>query len=151
MEIQLEVFIVVIISVIWVSVFVPYVRKVYLRFMKRFYLLLILICIFLSCERDKDVDLTIVSVVNEQVTPSYISAEVQCRFQTEATLRDVYLQYSLTPDFVEYEEVEMWENDGKYRTYVEDLRDNTIYYIRYAISNSYSDRKSTRLNSSHAT
>ena len=112
--------------------------KQYIYSYRCVFLILCIGTLFLSCERDKDVDLTTVSVVNEQVTPSYTSAEVQCCFQTEATLRDVYLQYSLTPDFVEYEEVEMWENDGKYSTNVEDLRDNTIYYIRYAISNSYS-------------
>ena len=106
--------------------------------MKRFYSLLILICIFLSCERDKDIDLTTVSVVNEQIATSYTSAEVQCGFQTEATLRNVYLQYSSTSDFSEYAEVAMWEDEGKYCTYVEELQDNTIYYIRYVISNRYS-------------
>ena len=112
--------------------------KQYIYSYRCVFLILCIGTLFFSCERDKDIDLTTISVVNEQITPSYISAEVQCRFQTEATLRDVYLQYSLTPDFVEYEKVEMWENDGKYRTYVEDLRDNTIYYIRYVVSNRYS-------------
>ena len=103
--------------------------------------LLLCLCLDLlviSCNKDNDIDLTTVSVVNEQVTPSYISAEVQCRFQTEATLRDAYLQYSLTSDFAEYGEVMMWENNGGYHTYVEDLQDNTIYYIRYVVSNRYS-------------
>ena len=101
-------------------------------------LFLTLVILFISCERDKDVDLTTVLVVNEHIAPSYTSAEVQCSFQTEATLRNAYLQYSSTSDFSEYEEIAMWENNGGYHTYVEDLQDNTIYYIRYVVSNRYS-------------
>ena len=112
--------------------------KQYIYSYRCVFLILCIGTLFLSCERDKDVDLTTVSVVNEQVTPSYTSAEVQCCFQTEATLRNVYLQYSSTSDFSEYGEVAMWEEEGKYCTYVGELLDNTIYYIRYVVSNRYS-------------
>ena len=110
--------------------------------MKNIYLtFIILVCIytcFTSCERDNDIELTTISVVNERFTPSYTSAGVRCRFSTDATLRNVCLQYSLTSDFTEHEEVAMWESDGSYHASLENLQDNTAYYIRYSVSNRFS-------------
>ena len=100
--------------------------------------LIIIFLVFISCERDNDIELTTISVVNEQFTPSYTSAGVRCRFTTDATLRNVYLQSSLTSDFTEYEEVAMWESDGNYHANLVDLQDNTTYYIRYSVSNRFS-------------
>ena len=96
------------------------------------------VLLFISCERDNDIELTTISVTNEQFTPSYTSAGVRCRFTTDATLRNVCLQYSLTSDFTEYEEVAMWESDGSYHASLENLQDNTTYYIRYSVSNRFS-------------
>ena len=96
------------------------------------------VLLFISCERDNDIELTTISVANEQFTPSYTSAGVRCQFTTDATLRNVCLQYSLTSDFTEYEEVAMWESDGSYHASLENLQDNTAYYIRYSVSNRFS-------------
>ena len=97
-----------------------------------------LITLFVACEKDEEIDLTTISVSNEQFTPSYTSATLQCSFATKATLRNVYVQYASTQDFVEYDEMEMSKSDDVYLVVLDSLQDNTTYYVRYAVSNRYS-------------
>lgn len=97
-----------------------------------------LIIVFVACEKDEDIDLTTISVLNEQFTPSYTSAFLQSCFTTKATLRNVYVEYAITPDFSKYEKMEMLEEDDVYSVKLDKLQDNTIYYVRYAVKNSYS-------------
>lgn len=94
--------------------------------------------LFVACEKDEEIDLTTISVSNEQFTPSYTSATLQCSFATKATLRNVYVQYATTQDFVEYDEMEMSKSDDVYSAVLDSLQDNTTYYVRYAVSNRYS-------------
>ena len=114
------------------------------REMKKIYLGIItlitfsLSALFVACEKDEEIDLTTISVSNEQFTPSYTSASIQCSFNTKATLRNVYVQYATSQDFVEYDEIEMSKADGIYSVVLDGLQDNTTYYIRYAVSNRYS-------------
>ena len=101
-------------------------------------LTIILMGVFVSCERDKEVMLTAVSVTNEQITPTYKSATISSTISSEATIRDVFVQYTVTKDFAEYDEVPMQEKDGIYTAELIDLLDNTTYYYRYAASNRHS-------------
>lgn len=101
-------------------------------------LTIILMGVFVSCERDKEVMLTAVSVTNEQITPMYKSATISSTISSEATIRDVFVQYTVTKDFAEYDEVPMQEKDGIYTAELIDLLDNTTYYYRYAASNRHS-------------
>ena len=94
--------------------------------------------LFVACEKDEEIDLTTISVSNEQFTPSYTSATLQCSFATKATLRNVYVQYAMTHDFAEYDEMEMSTSDDVYLIVLDSLQDNTTYYVRYAMSNRYS-------------
>ena len=94
--------------------------------------------LFVACEKDEEIDLTTISVSNEQFTPSYTSATLQCSFATKATLRNVYVQYATTHDFAEYNEMEMSKSDDVYLIVLDSLQDNTTYYVRYAVSNRYS-------------
>ena len=99
---------------------------------------IILMGVFVSCERDKEVMLTAVSITNEQITPMYKSATISSTISSEATIRDVFVQYTVTKDFAEYDEVPMQEKDGIYTAELIDLLDNTTYYYRYAASNRHS-------------
>ena len=114
------------------------------REMKKIHLFIVtlitcsLITLFVACEKDEEIDLTTISVSNEQCTPSYTSATLQCSFATKATLRNVYVQYTTAQDFAEYEEREMSNADGVYSVVLDGLKDNTTYYVRYAVSNRYS-------------
>lgn len=101
-------------------------------------LIIILMGVFVSCERDKEVMLTAVSITNEQITPTYKSATISSTISSEATIRDVFVQYTVTKDFAEYDEVPMQEKDGIYTAELIDLLDNTTYYYRYAASNRHS-------------
>ena len=94
--------------------------------------------LFVACEKDAEIDLTTISISKELFTPSYTSAVLQCSFATKATLRNVYVQYATTSDFAEYDELEMQMQDDMYSVVLDELQDNTTYYIRYMVSNRYS-------------
>ena len=114
------------------------------REMKKIHLFIVtlitcsLITLFVACEKDEDIELTTISVSNEQFTPSYTSATLQCSFATKATLRNVYVQYATIQNFAEYDEKEMSKADNVYSVVLDSLQDNTTYYVRYAVSNRYS-------------
>ena len=108
-----------------------------------------LITLFVACEKDEEIDLTTISVSNEQCTPSYTSATLQCSFATKATLRNVYVQYATTQDFVEYDEMEMSKSDDVYSVVLDSLQDNTTYYVRYAVSNRYSSAITAEISTFH--
>ena len=103
-----------------------------------YYLLLICILVLFSCEKDQEAMLTQLRVVKEQFTPSYTSIVVECQLSTSASINDVYVQYTTSQDFADYQEEEMQKKDGKYTVNLSNLEDNTTYYIRYAASNRYS-------------
>ena len=103
----------------------------------------ILLCIglvsgFVACEKDKEFELTKLSVENETITPSYESADVSCRLKADATISEAYVHYSLSSSFAKYEVAKMSEEKGVYVAQLTSLQDNTIYYIRYSVSNEYS-------------
>lgn len=114
------------------------------REMKKIHLFIVtlitfsLSALFVACEKDEEIDLTTISVSNEQFTPSYTSVAIQCSFNTKATLRNVYVQYATSQDFAGYEEMEMSKADDVYSVVLDSLQDNTTYYVRYAVSNLYS-------------
>lgn len=97
-----------------------------------------IIALFISCEKDQEAMLTQLRVVKEQFTPSYTSIAVECQLSTSASINDVYVQYTTSQDFADYQEEEMQKKDGKYTVNLSNLEDNTTYYIRYAASNRYS-------------
>lgn len=105
--------------------------------------------LFVACEKDEDIELTTISVSNEQFTPSYTSATLQCSFDTKATLRNVYVQYATTQDFARYDEIEMSKADNVYSIVLDSLQDNTTYYVRYAVSNRYSSATIEEISTFH--
>ena len=110
----------------------------------------ILLCIglvsgFVACEKDKEFELTKLSVENETITPSYESADVSCRLKADATISDAYVHYSLSSSFAKYEVAKMSEENGVYVAQLTSLQDNTIYYIRYSASNNYSSAVTTEV------
>lgn len=110
----------------------------------------ILLCIglvsgFVACEKDKEFELTKLSVENETITPSYESADVSCRLKADATISEAYVYYSLSSSFAKYEVAKMSEEKGVYVAQLTSLQDNTIYYIRYSVSNKYSSVVTTEV------
>ena len=110
----------------------------------------ILLCIglvagFVACEKDKEFELTKLTVENETITPSYESADVSCRLKADATISEAYVHYSLSSSFAKYEVAKMSEEKGVYVAQLTSLQDNTIYYIRYSVSNKYSTMVATEV------
>lgn len=110
--------------------------------MKKIYSVMIL-CVavvtsmlFVSCERDIVPTETVLSVINEEVTPSYISCKVTCSFYTNATIDYASVQYSTTEDFARYNVTKMTKNtdDGSYSVELTKLQVNTTYYFRYEVN-----------------
>ena len=109
--------------------------------MKKIYSILLcigLVAGFVACEKDKEFALTTLSINNEVITPAYNSADVRCSFKTDATISDAYVQYALSSSFAKYEVAKMTEEKGIYAAQLVGLADNTMYYIRYEVSNKYS-------------
>ena len=100
------------------------------------YFLLLALCV--SCEQDKEFAKTEANIINENIIPSYTSAQISCMISTDATVDQLFLQYSTQEDYSNYQEVEMIFSDGVYSTKLDDLLSNTLYYIRYLAKNSYS-------------
>ena len=95
--------------------------------------------LFVACEEDrKDLALTTLSVSDEKVTPSYVSAVIQCALKSSATISEAYVQYAANRDFADSKKVEMTLENGLYNAELTDLQDSTLYYIRYEASNCYS-------------
>ena len=58
--------------------------------------------LFVSCERDIVPTETVLSVIDEEITPSYTLCKVTCSFYTDATIEYASVQYSTTEDFARY-------------------------------------------------
>ena len=112
--------------------------------MKKIYV--VLLCMMaglMACEKDIDFGKTKLVVETNKVTPDYTSAIIECAIATDATVNEVYLQYTTDSMFYEYQETEMTEYIRKcYRAEIVDLQENTVYYYRYLVRNALSSAMS---------
>ena len=118
--------------------------------MKKIYTILVCLCMlasFVACEKDKEFVLTTLSVTGEVLAPTYEAATIQCKLSADATISEAYVHYSLTSSFEDYEEVKMTLVNENYSALLLNLADNTTYYIRYEVSNKYSQVISKSVNS----
>ena len=118
--------------------------------MKKIYTILVCLCMlagFVACEKDKEFVLTTLSVTGEVLAPTYEAATIQCKLSAEAPISEAYVHYSLTSSFEDYEEVKMTLVNENYSALLLNLADNTTYYIRYEVSNKYSQVMSKSVNS----
>ncbi len=92
--------------------------------------------LFVSCERDIVPTETVLSVIDEEITPSYTLCKVTCSFYTDATIEYASVQYSTTEDFARYNVTKMTKNtdDGSYSVELTKLQVNTTYYFRYEVN-----------------
>lgn len=110
--------------------------------MKKIYSVMIL-CVavvtsmlFVSCERDIVPTETVLSVIDEEVTPSHSTCQITCSFHTDATIEYASVQYSTTEDFAKYNVTKMIPNydNGSYSVKLTKLQPNTTYYFRYEVN-----------------
>ena len=107
---------------------------------KLYFLLLVLVTMFAGCKEDREVEFTTFEIVDEKFTSSYTSVDLNCKVRCAATIKKLYLQYDTVAEFSTYQEVELVENEKTegYSVKIDDLLDNTTYYVRYVAVNSYS-------------
>ena len=116
--------------------------------MKKIYLLLLILAtMFVACNYDRDVVFSTFEVEDETIIPSYTSTLLMCKVRCAATINQFYLQYDTVADFSTYQEVELVENKKTdvYSVKIDDLLDNTTYYVRYLAVNSYSQVTSEKV------
>ena len=112
--------------------------------MKKIYV--VLLCMMaglMACEKDIDFGKTKLVVETNKVTPDCTSAIIECAIATDATVNEVYLQYTTDSMFFDYQEADMTEYIRKcYRAEIVDLQENTVYYYRYLVRNALSSAMS---------
>jgi hypothetical protein len=112
--------------------------------MKKIYVVLLcMMACLMACEKDIDFGKTKLVVETNKVTPDYTSAIIECAIATDATVNEVYLQYTTDSMFFDYHEADMTEYIRKcYRAEIVDLQENTVYYYRYLVRNALSSAMS---------
>ena len=115
--------------------------------MKKIYLFfLIFPIIFVACKKNKDAEISTFSIQNENIVPSSTTMELSCDVVCSATIKELYLQYGTKKDFEKYEEVKMNKNGkSSYSVTIDNLIENTTYYVRYLAVNSYSSMQSEKI------
>ena len=112
--------------------------------MKKIYV--VLLCMMaglMACEKDIDFGKTKLVVETNKVTTDCTSAIIECAIATDATVNEVYLQYTTDSMFFDYQEADMTEYIRKcYRAEIVDLQENTVYYYRYLVRNALSSAMS---------
>ena len=109
--------------------------------MKKIILLLFIFgFVHISCEQqiDHEISVATISVEGESLIASYNSIEVSAYFYTSATVRNVVVQYANNSLFSNYSEASLSSYNGKFAGKLNNLHENSVYYIRYVLSNNYS-------------
>ena len=114
--------------------------------MKKIYLVMV-ICVavfasglFIACDEDIIPTETVLSVIDEEVTPSHSTCQITCSFHTDATIEYASVQYSTTEDFAKYNVTKMipksdyYDDNGSYSVKLTKLQPNTTYYFRYEVN-----------------
>ena len=93
-----------------------------------------------SCDRDIFPTETVLSVIDEEVTPSHSTCQITCTFHTDATIEYASVQYSTTEDFARYNVTKMipksdyYDGNGSYSVELIKLQPTTTYYFRYEVN-----------------
>lgn len=96
--------------------------------------------LFVSCDEDIVPTETVLSVIDEEVTPSHSTCQITCTFHTDATIEYASVQYSTTEDFARYNVTKMipksdyYYDNGSYSVKLTKLQPNTTYYFRYEVN-----------------
>jgi len=105
------------------------------------YLLGVLL-LLVSCEKDPEVTASYVYVDNEQVSATLYSLNIRCNIKSDVKIHEVRVEYATEEDdldnyFVDNER--MTESGSLYTASLTGLKEDTYYYIRYKVEDSYSN------------
>lgn len=105
------------------------------------YIILVLGLLFITttCQREEELTLAEVAVKSHSVDALYTTANVACTFDCNVPFKNATVHYSTNEDFAEYNAVTMLkQEDGSWGATLTELVNDTRYYIRYEVSNRYS-------------
>ena len=109
--------------------------------MKIKYIVLCLLLVLVSCQRDEEMEIGQVSIGKEHLEASYSSVEISCRFQTNVTIKNVQAYLSTEADFSSAKSYSLSEKEkNTFGATIEGLKDASTYYVRYEISNRWSSK-----------
>ena len=111
--------------------------------MKKFFKLyacLLVLGIFIACDPEPEPPLTVATINNETVEPHYKSVKVSCELSSNFTIEYAKACLYLTTDFTEVYSMTLLTrtSEGVYEGEIDGLKENTTYYIRYQIINTWS-------------
>lgn len=106
------------------------------------YIILVLsVCLSLTaCEREELPPPTKVLIDSLVIKPAYVNADVFCRFYSNVTIQYARLYVSTEMDFADATEITLTrESSNNFRTTIWNLANGQKYYVRYEITNIYSE------------
>ena len=107
--------------------------------MKIKYIALCLLLALVGCQRDEEMEMAWVKVSNEVIEPRYKSVRISSTISSNATVDNVTVILSTTPEFSSTTRYTMEKQpDGKYHAAIANLTHSTTYYVRYQGSNQWS-------------
>lgn len=120
----------------------------------RLYQYIILIsCLVLgttTCQREEEVALAELSLKNEQIEAQYTTARLSCAFECNATFKNATIHYATNESFEEYLTQDMKkQKDGSWATALTNLINDTVYFVRYVVANSYSSMMAEQVDTFH--
>ena len=93
-----------------------------------------------TCQREEEVTLAELFVRNQCIAPQYTTAQLSCAFECNGTFKQAMVYYSTDITFEEYQSQEKKKKkDGSWLVELENLLNDTTYYVRYEVLNSYSN------------
>lgn len=114
--------------------------------MKIKYIALCLLLALVGCQRDKEMEMAWVKVSNEVIEPHYKSVRISSTISSNATIDNVVVILSTTPEFSSTTRYTMEKQpDGKYHAAIANLTHSTTYYVCYQGSNQWSSLQPTTI------
>ena len=93
-----------------------------------------------TCQQEEEVTLAELFVRNQRISPQYTTAQLSCAFECNATFKQAIVYYTTDITFEEYQSRDMSkQKDGSWLVELDNLLNDTTYYVRYEVLNSYSN------------
>ncbi len=106
--------------------------------MKIKYIVLFVLLALVGCQRDEEMEITQLTISNEQIKPSYSSVAISCSIISNVTIKSAMVYVSESQDFSGAHSYLLAKKNNTFTAEIDGLADGTTYYVRYKISNRWS-------------
>ena len=104
---------------------------------QKFYFFILIIVAFVTCKEEESAPKGFVEIDNIVLNDALYN-EITCEVKANGTIESIFFEYSLDPDFKEFEHTEGTFLQDKYVGIVAPLQENSTYHIRCRVQNKYS-------------